>query len=239
MRNLLLPLLLLIGLSPMTAQAQSAEQGLEGAWALKIGDAIIYRFELESGEGGQWSGSWTRPEQMASSGVIFSQMSGSVTVAATSGMARGKDVELAFADRRPDAIKGLFVFHQTGEDQARLTHVGMGYEPYPLIRVEADAPLGPFADNMIYDRDNAVSEPEPSVPSAVEEVPLDLPPLDLVGEPTPHEAVDEDPAQPAPEESAEPAKPANEEPSDPEPKSEPEPAEPQRVRIGDDFLEGF
>lgn len=227
MQRALLFLMLVAGFWPGSALAQD----LEGAWALKIGDAIIFRFEMERDADDQWTGSWTRPASFRTNGVFFSNMHGSETVQATSVISVGGKVELAFANRPSAAASGLFRFRQTGPDQAELTHVATGYAPYPLIRVAPGSPLGPFSENYVYDRDNAVSEPAlAEMVDIAEIVPAPEAEPDLA--PPEAERTESFELPPLAQEPLLPTDEAAEEPED-------APEEPARPRIGPDFLEGF
>ncbi|MBH5321754.1 hypothetical protein [Aurantiacibacter sediminis] len=139
--------------------AQALANDLEGAWALKIDDAIIFIFELDQAEDGAWSGSWTRPAEFGTNGAVFGRISGSTTLQAVGGAERDGAVRLVFRER---GQSNVFQFEQTGEHQVRMTYVDTPLEPFPLIRVAPGSAIGPFEEGRIYDRDNAVTE-EPYV----------------------------------------------------------------------------
>ena len=142
------------------ALADDREATLDGHWALVIDDATIFVFALEQSEDGGWAGAWTRPSEIDSNGVVFRQMSGQQTVRPISTQQRQDMVQLTFAGpegaRRNDVLQFRFV----SPNQAQLNYVGIAGEPYPLVRVNPDTPLGPFDELRIYDRDNAVTEAE-------------------------------------------------------------------------------
>lgn len=156
------PLLLAFAaLIPVPAAAQSSTQpavrapavaeGLEGSWALRLGGAIIFRFDIER-DGAGWRGSWTRPRSFASDGDRFSNLTGATTIKSEKGSTIGEWAELTFADDRPGAVADVFRFHLQGADEAELIYVGTGLAPYTLQRVAADALLGPFEEGKVYRR---------------------------------------------------------------------------------------
>lgn len=170
-------------LLPLPAMAQSAEgsaeleagQSLEGHWAFRIDEATIFVFRLDELAGGQWTGAWKRPTQIASNGAVFQRMGGSEVVVAQRTGARDGVVELVFAGPPGATRNDVLRFRQTGPNQAQLTYVGIPGDPYPLVRVRPDTALGPFEEARIYDRDLAVveadyspPEPEPAVEPATE-----------------------------------------------------------------------
>lgn len=138
--------------------AQAFAQDLEGTWAFRIGDATIFTFEISESEDGEWHGRWTRPEDFASNGVVFARMVGSEEVEAMAALEFAGTIELSFDDPRPGAVPDIFNFRLMGPNTAEMTYVGTEFDPYPLIRVAPDTPLGPFDEDAIYDRDNAVTE---------------------------------------------------------------------------------
>ncbi|WP_271078717.1 hypothetical protein [Aurantiacibacter sp. MUD61] len=142
--------------------AQALANDLEGVWALKIDDAVIFLFELDQAEDGTWGGRWTRPAEFGTNGAVFARMSGSTTLEAAGGAEREGAVRLVFRER---GQSNVFQFEQTGEHQVRMTYVDTPLEPFPLIRVPPGTAIGPFEDGRIYDRDNAVIE-EPYVEPA-------------------------------------------------------------------------
>ncbi len=135
----------------------AAAQDLEGTWAMQIDDAAIFVFSLEQDEDGSWRGTWLRPARFQGNGVIFSQLRGSEEVVTTNAAMEGEVLVMRFAPTRPEGSVDVLQFRLTGEYQAEMTYMETGLEPYPLVRVAAGTELGPFSDDRIYDRDNAVS----------------------------------------------------------------------------------
>lgn len=162
-------LALLAMLVPVAAQAHE----LEGRWAFRIDAATIFVFEMERAEDGEWHGTWTRPETFASNGAVFARLVGSKVLTSSAGIEFAGDVELTFDDPAPGAIPDIFRFRHLGPGRAQMTYVGTPLAPYPLIAVARGAGLGPFAAGVVYDRDNAVTDPDaaPALPPA-------LPPLE-------------------------------------------------------------
>lgn len=155
MMRLLLFVAALAGL-PLSALAND----LEGTWALRIDNANIFTFEISEDADGEWQGVWTRPESFNSNGVVFAQLTGSERLQAMAALEFAETIELSFDDPRPGAVPDIFRFRQLSENQAEMTYVGTDFEPYPLVRVARETPIGPFDGNRIYDRDNAVLEAE-------------------------------------------------------------------------------
>ncbi len=145
-------------LLPARAMADDHDGDLSGHWALRIDDATIFVFSLEQADGGGWQGAWTRPVEIDSNGAVFRRMSGRETVQPIEVLERGGVVQLAFAGPQPGDRRDILQFRQVSENQASLTYIGIPGDPYPLVRVAPDTPLGPFEDMRIYDRDNAVIE---------------------------------------------------------------------------------
>lgn len=140
------------------ALADEHDASLDGHWAFRIDDATIFVFLLEQQEDGGWEGAWTRPAQIDSNGVIFRAMAGQQTVRPTSVSERNGALQLTFAGPGDTGRNDVLRFRQSGENRAELNYVGIPGDPYPLVRVAPDTPLGPFDDIRIYDRDNAVTE---------------------------------------------------------------------------------
>jgi hypothetical protein len=163
---------LLAMLVPVAAQAHE----LEGRWAFRIDTATIFVFELDRAEDGEWHGTWTRPETFASNGAVFARLVGSKVLTSSAGIEFAGDIELTFDDPAPGAIPDIFRFRHLDEGRAQMTYVGTPLAPYPLIAVPRGTGLGPFAAGMVYDRDNAVSDPgsAPLPPPA----PAPPPPMD-------------------------------------------------------------
>ena len=164
--------------------AALGDEGLEGAWALRIDGAVIFRFELDRAEDGEWHGVWTRPDSFASNGEVFQRLTGSEDLPSSAGLDFAGMAELTFDDPRPNAVPDIFRFIQLDDDRAQLEYVGTGLAPYPLVRVARGTALGPFAAGRVYDRDRAESDP-----AAV---------------PAPPVAADPPAAAPAPQEPAQP-----------------------------------
>lgn len=140
------------------ALADDHDASLDGHWAFRIDDATIFVFSLEKQDGGGWEGAWTRPAQIDSNGVVFRAMAGQQTVRPVSVSERDGALQLTFAGPGDTARNDILRFRQTGENRAELSYVGIPGDPYPLVRVAPDTPLGPFDEVRIYDRDNAVIE---------------------------------------------------------------------------------
>ncbi len=147
-------------LLPFQVAAQDADATLDGHWALQIDDATIFVFMLDEGEDGTWQGSWTRPDTISSNGAVFRQMDGVQTVTPMETVKRRGVVQLTFEGPQSGGRRDVLRFSQTGENTAQLEYMGIPGQPYPLIRVHPDTPLGPFDPVRVYDRDNAVAEAE-------------------------------------------------------------------------------
>lgn len=148
----------LIALAVLLLPSQLLAQDLQGNWALRIDEATIFVFTLERDDTGTWQGAWTRPEEIESNGVVFRRMSGEQTVRPIETRQRGEVVQLTFAGPEGTRRNDVLRFALVGENQAQLAYQGIPGDPYPLVRVNADTPLGPFDAVRIYDRDNAVIE---------------------------------------------------------------------------------
>jgi hypothetical protein len=145
-------------LLPVRALANDHEPGLSGHWAFRIDDATIFVFTLEQLDSGAWEGAWTRPQEIDSNGAVFRRMSGQETVRPLAALERRGVVQLTFAGPQANGRRDVLQFSQQEENRAQLNYVGIPGDPYPLVRVAADTPLGPFDEVRIYDRDNAVIE---------------------------------------------------------------------------------
>ncbi|MFB0612740.1 hypothetical protein [Aurantiacibacter poecillastricola] len=148
----------LMAIAALLLPAQVFAQDLEGHWALQIDDATIFVFALDREEDGDWSGSWTRPENIDSNGAVFRRMSGSETVTPIETQQAGEVVRLTFAGPEGRAQNDVLRFALLDENRAELLYQGIPGDPYPLVRVVPGTPLGPFEPARIYDRDNAVTE---------------------------------------------------------------------------------
>lgn len=181
-------LILLLCLLPVPAMAQSfaqsfedlsredqslEDQSLEGAWALRIDGAIIFRFDLER-NGNGWSGTWSRPASFASDGDRFGKLTGPTeTVDSAGTRAMGDWVELTFPDNRPGAVPDIFRFRLMGPERVEMIYAETGLAPYTLERVTADALLGPWEEGKVYEREGAapaISQLRPKSPEPREEV---------------------------------------------------------------------
>jgi len=148
-------LLLLALLLPGPAAAQS----LAGSWALQMGGATIFRFDLAHDADGHWHGTWSKPGSFASDGNHFRKLSGPVKeVRSMTAVDLPDGIELSFNDPTPGAIPDIFDFRLTDPDTVKMTYVGTGLAPYTLKRVAADAPLGPWDPVKIYGRETEAKE---------------------------------------------------------------------------------
>lgn len=138
------------------ALADDHDATLQGHWAFRIDEATIFVFTLQEEADGSWAGAWTRPEAIDSNGVIFRDMSGEQTVRPMVTAERDGVVQLTFAGPGGTRRNDVLQFRLLEENRAELNYVGIPGDPYPLIRVNGDTPLGPFDEIRIYDRDNAV-----------------------------------------------------------------------------------
>jgi len=224
------------------AAEEEQEGELEGSWALRIDGANIFRFDLRRISADVWRGSWARPDSFGSNGVVFTRPQGEEEVASMAGLDLDGEVELSFDDPRPGAIPDIFRFELVGQGQALLTYIGTGLAPYPLVQVAPGAPLGPFDEDRVYDRDNAQTIPDYD-PAAERPEPVLVEP-----EPAPDEAVSldeiwpEDAIELPEDEDSEPvAAEAGSEDADvvPEMPDAPAPEENRPSLIGDDFLDGL
>ncbi|MGB3166866.1 MAG: hypothetical protein WBA68_08845 [Alteraurantiacibacter sp.] len=136
----------------------AASQDLEGYWAFQIDDAVIFLFALDRTADGEWRGQWVRPQSFRGNGVVFSQFRGGEAVTTTEFAVDGETVELRFPPTREEGSTDILRFEPTGENEARMHYVGVELPPFPLVRVARSTALGPFEDERLYDRDNAVTE---------------------------------------------------------------------------------
>lgn len=171
-RRLLLVLILLL---PLPAAAQ---QTLEGSWALRLDGSIIMRWDLER-DGGEWTGSWVKPDSFASDGQRFARIAmPAVEREADAGQSIGEWAELTF--NNPDEEPDVFRFRLLGADRAEMIYAGTGLPPYSLERVVEDALLGPFVEGRVYGGERAparaAARPETRPSPAAEEAPVQGPP---------------------------------------------------------------
>lgn len=177
-------LALLALLLPLPALAQEGRHSLEGTWALELGGATIFRFELERvpGKDGEWRGIWSRPSRFASDGDNFAQVQlPARQIRSMAGLAFDGMIEVSFPDPRPGAIPDIFRFRLIDFDAVEMTYVGTGLQPYVLHRVPADTALGPFRDGATYSRRPPAppqAAPEPRAPAPAEPAAPASPPPD-------------------------------------------------------------
>lgn len=146
MRLLVRLLVLFALLLPVPLAAQS----LAGSWALRLDGAVIMRFDLER-DGAGWKGAWVKPDSFASDGKRFGRISlPAVRLESARGTAIGEWAELAFDDPEAGEEPQVFRFHLAGEDRVEMLYVGTGLDPFTLVRVAANAPLGPFEQGKVY-----------------------------------------------------------------------------------------
>jgi hypothetical protein len=153
---------------PLPAVAQGAPSSLAGTWALEIGGATIFRFDLEEvpGKDGEWRGTWSRPARFASDGDNFARIQlPARQIRSMAALELDGSVEVSFPDPRPGAIPDIFRFRLIDSDAAEMTYVGTGLAPYLVQRVPADTALGPFREGATYSR-KVPEEPEPEPESA-------------------------------------------------------------------------
>ncbi|MGV3553842.1 MAG: hypothetical protein ACO1OD_01160 [Croceibacterium sp.] len=174
-------LALVLLLLPMSAMAQDGRSTLAGSWALEIGGATIFRFDLEEvpGKDGEWRGTWSRPSRFASNGDNFAQLQlPARQIHSMAGLEFDGTVEVSFPDPRPQAIPDIFRFRLIDSDAAEMTYVGTGLAPYVMQRVPANTALGPYREGATYSRE-VREEPEPeSAPAAAAREP-ERPPAGL------------------------------------------------------------
>ena len=151
--------ILLLFAALLAFPSSASAQDVEGTWALRIDDAIIYVFDLDRVDDMRWEGSWTRPAEMQNNGLIFSELSGERQHRLLSTTETATFVEFLFEGDRVGGVPQVFRIVPGETDRALLTQIGSGHDPYPLVRVDAGTAIGPFSPLRIYDRDNAVSDP--------------------------------------------------------------------------------
>ena len=172
-------LALLALLLPLPAAAQDVRNSLEGSWALELGGATIFRFDLEEipGKDGEWRGTWSRPSRFASDGDNFAQVQlPARQIRSMAGLEFDGSVEVSFPDPRPEAIPDIFRFRLIDFDAVEMTYVGTDLAPYVLQRVPANTALGPFREGTTYSRkvrEEPRPEPEPATPTGEPEGPPD------------------------------------------------------------------
>lgn len=188
-------LALVLLLLPLPAAAQSASNPLAGTWALELGGATIFRFDLEEvpGKEGEWRGTWSRPSRFASDGDSFAQLQlPARQIRSMAGLEFDGMVEVSFPDPRPEAIPDIFRFRLIDFDAVEMTYVGTDLAPYVLQRVPTNTALGPFREGATYSRKVRAEprpepEPKPATPAREPEGPPDdadsfrLPPSGVQG----------------------------------------------------------
>lgn len=128
----------------------AAQQSLEGAWALRLDGSIVMRWNLER-DGGDWTGSWVKPDSFASDGVRFANIEmPAVERKADKGRSIGEWAELTFDSADEDGNGDVFRFRLLSSNRAEMIYAGTGLPPYTLERVVEDALLGPFAAGRVY-----------------------------------------------------------------------------------------
>jgi hypothetical protein len=153
-RPLLLFMLLLLA-------APAAAETLEGSWALKLGGASIFRFDLAKDGEGKWHATWSKPSSFASDGNGFSRLKGPTKqVPSMTALDTPDGIEVGFNDPRPGAVPDIFDFKPIDPDALEMTYVGTDLAPYTLERVKPGAPLGPWDDAATYSRSGAAAKSE-------------------------------------------------------------------------------
>jgi hypothetical protein len=167
-------LLLLALILPLPAAAQSVPGALAGSWALQVGEATIFRFDIAPvPDDDEWRGAWVRPSRFASNGESFNRIQlPEREVKSMAGLVDGDVVEISFPDPRPGAIPDIFRFRLIDSDAVEMTYVGTGLAPYLLNRVRPGAPLGPFREGATY---SVRPREAPRTPKIDAEDVLDLP----------------------------------------------------------------
>ncbi|VVT06607.1 hypothetical protein [Erythrobacter sp. EC-HK427] len=230
MRLILLFALALLAI-PAAALAQEAEGNQEGTWALRINDATIWVFTMDRQEDGSWEGNWLRPARFEGNGVVFVAFSGEELVTAADGSEREGVVQLRFPPTQRGGTGDVLHFAMTGDYTMSMEYLGTELEPYPLVRVVRGTGLGPFADGMIYDRDNAQTVADYDPADEPDEAELATPETAVAAEEM------ADPVQPSDDAADEPADSAL--PVAEEDAGEPEAEAPRPSRMTDDFLAGL
>jgi hypothetical protein len=133
--------------------APAAAEPLEGSWALEVGGAEIFRFDITRDGDGKWHGTWSKPSSFASDGNNFSHLTGPAKrVPSMTALETPDGIELSFDDPRPGAVPDIFDFKPIDSDAVEMTYVGTKLAPYTLERVKPGAPLGPWDASATYSR---------------------------------------------------------------------------------------
>ena len=152
--------------------APAAAESLEGSWALEVGGAEIFRFDITRDGDGKWHGTWSKPSSFASDGNNFSRLKGPPkNVPSMTALATPDGIELSFNDPRPGAVPDIFDFKPIDSDAVELIYVGTGLASYTLERVKAGAPLGPWQADATYSREAPPKEPDAAAGKPAEDLP--------------------------------------------------------------------
>lgn len=144
LRGLVLAIFLLL---PVSA---SAEDSLEGSWALRLEGANIMRWDLDR-QGDAWEGTWVKPDSFASDGERFGSIEmPAVEREADSGRSIGDWAELIFKSEDGEGEGDVFRFRLLSANRAEMIYAGTGLPPFTLQRVAAGALLGPFEKGRVY-----------------------------------------------------------------------------------------
>ncbi len=140
--------------APVPAASPAQEQAsLEGLWDLAIDGVAIFRFEIRQAAGGEWSGTWSRPNRFNTDGNVFGNLGGGVkTTPSMTGILFAGAVELSFDDPRPGAVPDIFRFRQIDADTAEMTYVGTDLAPYRMVRAGDGAGFGSWPEGRVYRR---------------------------------------------------------------------------------------
>ena len=226
-------LLLLAALLCWPALAQADE--IEGKWDMRIEGTTIFRFTIEEGDGGEWHGTWSRPDHFNSNGNAFGELRGPVeTLSSNAGYEFAGLIELSFPDARPGAVPDIFRFKLLDEDEVEMTYVGTGLAPYLLVRAgEADA-IGNWDASKVFRRE-VPGDPDYVAPRRRNTAPgTEAPQI----RPESFRLDGEQEALPAPAEGDADGPPAQLA-EDAQDIAEPEAEQEEEARIGADFLDGF
>jgi hypothetical protein len=150
---------LLIFLTLVLVPASAFAQSIEGTWDFRIDGTTIFRFDIEQGDSGEWSGQWSRPGNFNTDGNSFANMGEGVkTTSSMTGILFEGQVELSFDDPRPGAIPDIFRFTLLEDDRAEMLYVGTDLAPYILVRARDGDSFGNWQAGRIYSRNVTASE---------------------------------------------------------------------------------
>ena len=168
--------------------APAAAEPLAGSWALEVGGAEIFRFDIARDGDGKWHGTWSKPSSFASDGNNFSHLTGPAkSVPSMTALETPDGIELSFDDPRPGAVPDIFDFKPIDSDAVEMIYVGTKLAPYTLERVKPGTPLGPWDASATYSREappqqaEAAPEKAPEPPPAVDPGTFKLKPGTPVG----------------------------------------------------------